>query len=37
MKKHVAMVGFWKNKIYVVVRREKTPGLCCFLSAKNQP
>ena len=41
--KNVAMVSFyclvskiWKKIVfYVIVRRKKTPGLCCFLSAKN--
>ena len=41
--KNVAMENFivWFVKIenktvfYVVMRREKTFGLCCFLSAKN--
>ena len=43
VKKNVAMASFYclvgkiRKKIvfYVVIRREKTPDLCCFLSAKN--
>ena len=43
VKKNVAMASFYclvgkiRKKIvfYVVIRREKTPSLCCFLSAKN--
>ena len=43
VKKNVAMASFYclvgkiRKKIvfYVVIRREKTPGLCCFLKAKN--
>ena len=44
MKKNVAMASFYclvgkirkrKTVFYVVIRREKTSGLCCFLRAKR--
>ena len=44
MKKNVAKARFyclvnniWKKIVfYVFVRKEKTPGLCCFLSTENR-
>ena len=42
ISKNVTMTSFyglasniWEKKYYAVIRREKMPGLCCFLSAKN--
>ena len=43
MRKHVAMSSLyylvrkiWKTIVLYVISREKTPGLCYFLSAKNE-